>query len=133
MVDDQRGAPTWTGRLADLVHAMLTDARRSGGEVAAWFDTRRGLYHASADGETTWFEYARHVLATAAEHPARLKITTDRIEPIPSSACANAATRPANSLLDCTRMRDTFGYAMLDWREDVTAFVHRSVRAGAFE
>jgi dTDP-4-dehydrorhamnose reductase len=34
-----------------------------------------------------------------------------------------------NSLLDCSALTRTFGYAMPDWREDVVAFVRRWVSA----
>jgi dTDP-4-dehydrorhamnose reductase len=131
VVGDQRGTPTWAGRLADLSCDVIEQALRAG-DLTGWVGARRGLYHASAAGETNWADYARCVLATAAEDPAwaaRLRVRAESVESIPSSAYPTPAARPMNSLLDCSALTRTFGYAMPDWREDVVAFVRRWVSA----
>ena len=127
VVVDQRGTPTWAGRLADLSCTLATQAAASG-DVLQWFGERRGLYHASAAGETNWAEYARQVLETAAETTlwaAKLKVRADGIEAIPSSDYPTPAPRPANSLLDSSALTRRFGYRMPDWREDLVPFVRR--------
>jgi dTDP-4-dehydrorhamnose reductase len=132
VVGDQHGAPTWAGRLADLSCDVVEQASRAG-DVAGWIGARRGLYHASAAGETTWADYARCVLATAAEDPAwaaSLRVRADAVEAIPSAAYPTPAARPTNSLLDCGALTRSFGYAMPDWRTDVVAFVRRLTAAG---
>ncbi|HMS79619.1 MAG TPA: dTDP-4-dehydrorhamnose reductase [Burkholderiaceae bacterium] len=132
VVGDQRGTPTWAGRLADLSCAVVEQGLRAG-DAAGWIGARRGLYHAAAAGETNWADYARCVIATAAEDPAwaaTLRVRADAIEAIPASAYPTPAARPANSLLDCGALGRTFGYAMPDWRTDVVAFVRRLTAAG---
>ena len=132
VVADQRGTPTWAGRLADLACDVVEQGLRAG-DLAGWIGARRGLYHASAAGETTWAEYARCVIATAAEDPAwaaTLRVRADAVEAIPSSAYPTPAARPTNSLLDCGLLERTFGYAMPDWKTDVVAFVRRLTAAG---
>lgn len=127
VVGDQCGTPTWAGRLADLSCDVVEQALRAG-DLAGWIGARRGLYHASAAGQTTWADYARCVLATAAEDPARaakLRVRADAVEAIPTSAYPTPAARPMNSLLDCSALARTFGYAMPDWQSDVVAFVRR--------
>ena len=59
VVSDQFGAPTGADLLADVTaHAVCAVARRP--ELA-------GTYHAAAAGETSWFEYARFVIARAGQ------------------------------------------------------------------
>ncbi len=133
VVGDQRGTPTWAGRLADASRAILAGAARSG-DASGWLGERRGVYHASAAGETTWADYARCVLETAAEQPsfaARLRVRADAVEAIPTSAYPTPAARPANSLMDCSALARTFGYTMPDWRLDVVDFVRRLTAPGA--
>lgn len=127
VVADQRGAPTSAARLAGLVRALLGQAAAAG-DAAAWFEARSGLYHASAAGETTWFDYARTVVATAAESEtmrARLRLQAADIEPIATEDYPTPAARPRNSLLDCTRLERTFGLALPDWRGDVVDCVRQ--------
>jgi dTDP-4-dehydrorhamnose reductase len=127
VVADQHGTPTWAGRLADLSCHLAEQAARSG-DLRGWFAERRGLYHASAAGETTWAAYARCVLETAADLPAwasRLRVRADGVESIPTSAYPTPAARPANSLLDSSLLERRFGYRMPDWREDLVPFVRR--------
>jgi dTDP-4-dehydrorhamnose reductase len=127
IVGDQRGAPTHAGRLADVAEAIVARAAASG-DPAGWLGERRGVYHVAAAGETTWADYARCVLRTAATLPAwrgRLRTDATRIETIPSSAYPTPAARPSNSLLDCSKLRRTFECELPDWRPDVEAFVSR--------
>ena len=144
VVADQHGAPTWAGRLADLVRHMIFDtqpcpaspqARPASGSQTApieRLEAKAGLYHASAAGQTTWFDYARTVIGTAAEDPTmrvRLKLRAEDIEPIPTSAYPTPASRPLNSLLDCSLAQRAFDYRLPDWRDDAVACVRRIVRA----
>ena len=127
VVADQRGTPTWAGRLADLSCTLAAQAAQAG-DVHDWFAQRRGVYHASAAGETTWAEYARCVLETAAALPGwtgRLRVRADQVESIPSSAYPTPAARPANSLLDSSLLTRRFGYRMPDWHQDLVPFVKR--------
>jgi dTDP-4-dehydrorhamnose reductase len=133
VVADQRGTPTWAGRLADLSCDVIEQALRAGGDPADWIAARRGVYHATAAGETNWADYARCVIETAAEDPAwaaKLRVRAAAVESIPTSAYPTPAARPMNSLLDCSALHRTFGYVFPDWREDVVAFVRRLTAAG---
>lgn len=127
VVADQRGTPTWAGRLADLSCTLAAQALASG-DPLGWFGERRGVYHASAAGETNWADYARQVLATAAETTlwaAKLRMRAEGVESIPASAYPTPAARPANSLLDSSALARRFGYRMPDWRDDLVPFIRR--------
>ena len=97
VVDDQRGQPTWTGDLADLV-ARLIDA-----------DAPPGIYHGTSSGETTWFGLARAAFALRGLDPERVLATTTDAFPRP-------APRPAYSVLSHDSL-DAVGVAPIrDWR-----------------
>jgi len=127
VVCDQRGAPTWAGRLAEAVRHIV-DLADGQPDPLAWFESKGGLYHACAAGQTNWCDYARAVVETAATIPGvreRLRISADRIEPIPTAEYPTPAARPLNSLLDTSRFEREFGFRFPDWREDVEACVRR--------
>ncbi|WP_371327883.1 dTDP-4-dehydrorhamnose reductase [Demequina sp. NBRC 110051] len=79
VVDDQRGQPTWTRDLADLIVRLI-----AAGAPA-------GTYHGTSSGSCTWFEFARDVLLSA-DVVAELTPTTTDAFPRP-------APRPAWSVL----------------------------------
>ena len=106
VVDDQRGSPTWARALAEAGAAILAQAVAGG---PGWLATRAGTYHVAAAGECSWFELAQRILAD----------TPVRVEPTTTAAWGAAAPRPAYSVLDCTRLRDTFGLVLPDWRRQV--------------
>ena len=86
-VDDQRGCPTFTEDLAVML-LQLAISRRP------------GVFHVTNQGPTTWYRFARDVLAAAGQDP-------DRVEPIRTSELdpPRPAPRPANSVLDNAAIR----------------------------
>ncbi len=111
VIDDQIGSPTGADLLADLsAHVLRTAAQRP--EVA-------GTYHAVASGETSWFDYARHVIEFARAHGQDLRVAPDAIEPVPTSAFVTAARRPGNSRMNTTKLRDTFDLHLPAWQSGV--------------
>jgi dTDP-4-dehydrorhamnose reductase len=111
VIDDQVGAPTGAELIADITAQAIAQLRR-GTAVS-------GVYHLAPDGETTWHEYACHVIAYArARQPDRgWKVQT--IDPIPTSAFPTPATRPHNSRLDTTRLQAMFGVFLPPWQAGV--------------
>jgi len=105
VVIDQRGAPTSSVALANAAAAIVADpaAMRKPG----------GVYHMSAAGETTWYDFARAILAQ--------KGLRTPVVPVPSAEYAAPAPRPKNSLLDNARLRATFGISLKHWREELPA------------
>jgi len=79
VVNDQRGTPTSALALAPQ---LLTLA-----ETLAF-----GTYHATCQGETTWFDFARLILQTAG--------LSTPVEPCSTGEFPRAAVRPANSVLE---------------------------------
>ena len=85
-VDDQRGSPTFT---ADLAPAIARIA----------LDRRPGIFHVTNDGDATWFDLARAVVAAAGSDPDRVEaISTAELDP-PRPAPRPADSRLANAAL----------------------------------
>jgi dTDP-4-dehydrorhamnose reductase len=80
VVDDQRGAPTWS---ADLARGLV----ELGSSTA-----RAGSYHCTNASDTTWFGLARAVFQELGADP-------DRVRPISTDRSARPAARPAYSVL----------------------------------
>ncbi len=111
VVADQIGAPTSTALISEVTLAMLRRLSRDG---TARFPF--GTYHLAAAGETSWYAYARFVFSEAGLDPAR-------VHPITTAEYPTAARRPANSRLDTSLLRDTFGLTLPDWSKGVREVV----------
>jgi dTDP-4-dehydrorhamnose reductase len=131
IVDDQHGAPTWSRDLARMIaHVMGTIMKRSvdtGSSVQEAVREVQGVYHAADSGETTWFGFAEAFLNCFAR--ARPEVTLARLAPIPSSAYPTPARRPANSRLDCGRLKEAFGFTMPAWQDSAAAVVAEVLRS----
>lgn len=103
VVNDQYGAPTSAPSIAAATATIVHAAVRGNGAT--------GVFHLTAAGRTTWHAFAGLIVASMPPpHPAVLAI--------PSSEYPTAARRPGNSCLDNTRLAQTFGIHMRDWREE---------------
>jgi dTDP-4-dehydrorhamnose reductase len=101
VVADQQGGPTAARDIAKAIAAIAALVSR---EDATW-----GTYHFAGAEPTTWFTFAQTILA---ESPYRTAIMA-----IPTSEYPTPAKRPANSVLDCTKIERTFGIAQPSWRD----------------
>ena len=113
VVSDQVGAPTSAELIADvtalMVQRLATDVRLA--------EQASGIYHLVAGGETSWYDYARWVIAQAIEGGVQgIKVTPDQFQPIPSSAYPVPARRPANSRLSTSKIERMFGLHMPHWQ-----------------
>jgi dTDP-4-dehydrorhamnose reductase len=99
VVDDQAGAPNWSRELARATARIVARG-------VPWVAERRGLYHLTARGATTWYGFARAILAD---------VPRVRIVPITTAEYPTPARRPPWSVLDTARFERTFGFALPDW------------------
>lgn len=112
VVADQWGAPTAARHLAELVAKLVSLAIRGTGAPY-------GTYHATAGGETNWFELARHAIARARAAGLTVRTSADSIHPITTDQYNTPAKRPLNSRLDCDKLRRATGLQMPDWHEGI--------------
>jgi len=100
VVDDQRGAPTWSHEIAATTLALLKSR-----------NPQSGVYHLTAGGATTWCGFAREIFRIAG-------IQTP-VEPITTAEYPTPATRPANSVLSNEKMKNTFKVSLPSWGESL--------------
>ena len=105
VVADQLGAPTWAGSIAAATGQLIEHWRA--GRAGPW-----GLYHLSAQGETSWFGFASAI----AEQLRAQGQPVAELRAIPSSAYPTAAQRPLNSRLDSSRLQRDWQIRLPDWR-----------------
>ena len=133
VVDDQFGNPTYAPHLAAAileVARQITGGSNGGNEPAAsrpgdpvpW-----GIYHAVGTGVTNWCELAREVFARS----AALGGPVATVDGIATADYPTAAKRPANSQLDCSKLRRQFGHEQPHWKEGVKDCVTRLHEPGA--
>jgi dTDP-4-dehydrorhamnose reductase len=95
VVQDQRGTPTSTLALAPQLLALAaTEAF--------------GTYHATCQGETTWYEFAGLILKTAG--------LTTRVTPCTTAEFPRPAPRPGNSVLENRLLQVTGLDLMPSWQ-----------------
>ena len=106
IVADQIGAPTWAGTIAGSTRALIE--RWLAGEAGEW-----GIYHLTAQGETSWFGFAQAI----GEHLHTDGKACAELEAIPSSAYPTPAKRPLNSRLDCSRLQQQWHVSQPHWQD----------------
>jgi dTDP-4-dehydrorhamnose reductase len=112
VVDDERGAPTWAHAVADGTAAIISQLGQSSD---AW-RAAHGIYHMTAGGETTWYQFASRLLEL---DPMRADHVVETITPIPSTLYPTPARRPAYSVLDCARLEERFGVRLASWERQL--------------
>ncbi len=99
VVNDQHGIPTFANDLADAIFQMIT----------RFDDSHKGIYHYSNSGVTTWYAFAKAIFDYS-QLDVKLRATT-------SDAYPTVAKRPKNSILDSTKIVETFGVNSPDWNK----------------
>lgn len=112
VIDDQIGAPTGADLLADVTAHAIRAALQNA-DVS-------GVYHLVAGGETSWYEYAKFVIEHARQAGLDIKVASEAIEAVPTTAFPTPATRPLNSRLNTQKLQATFGLHLPDWQSGVT-------------
>jgi dTDP-4-dehydrorhamnose reductase len=125
IVADQTGSPTWSRAIAAATAKILENEwQRAGGRDL--FGARSGIYHMTAGGQTSWFEFASAIVEKARHCPRRAAwlraaigeraLMAKRIAPISTQDYPTPARRPAYSVLSNARLKETFGVELPEWR-----------------
>ena len=100
VIVDQVGTPTYA---IDLAGAIL--------EIIAFDNEAYGTYHYSNEGLTSWFDFAKVIFDVSG--------ISIKLNPIPGSAYPTKANRPAFSVMDKTKIKNTFGIAIPYWKDSL--------------
>lgn len=105
VVCDQVGAPTYAADLAVCMMQIIGNCQLS---IANWFP---GIYHYSNQGRISWYEFAVAI--------KELTGSACTVNPIPSEQYPTPAKRPAFSLLDTNKIRNTFHCSIPEWKDSL--------------
>lgn len=108
VVNDQIGSPTGAELIADITALTLFMIKHKP-EIS-------GLYHLTASGSTSWYEFAKFILESAESANLPLKIKSSALQPIASSDFPSAAQRPFNSRLNSLKLAKTFDFMLPAWQ-----------------
>ena len=100
VVFDQIGTPTYAG---DLAQAIMTAVEKG---------IKPGVYHFSNEGVTSWYDFTKAIHRIAG-------ITTCKVRPIHTSEYPTPANRPHFSVLDKTKIKETYDMEIPYWEESL--------------
>lgn len=109
VVFDQAGTPTYAYDLARTIEAVLKDYAK---EQPASAYSKTGIYHFSNEGICSWYDFTK-TIATMAGH------TECDIQPCHSNEFPSPVKRPAYSVLDKTKIKETFGLRIPYWTDSL--------------
>ncbi len=122
VVADQWGCPTAAGDIAEAILTIINFYTDD--QALEW-----GTYHYCGDGPTTWQGFAEAIIAAAAASGGRRV----PVRPITRAEYPTPARRPANSVLDCAKIRATFGIAPKPWRDALKEVIHNVTHQNALK
>lgn len=109
VVFDQAGTPTYAYDLALAIRTVLDDYVQ---EQPRQGYSKDGIYHFSNEGVCSWYDFTK-VIAALSGH------TECNIQPCHSNEFPSPVTRPAYSVLDKTKIKETFGIRIPYWMDSL--------------
>lgn len=109
VVFDQAGTPTYAYDLAQAIRTVLEDYVQ---EQPQQGYSKNGIYHFSNEGVCSWYDFTK-VIAALSGH------TECDIQPCHSHEFPSPVIRPAYSVLDKTKIKETFGIRIPYWMDSL--------------
>ena len=103
VVFDQTGTPTYALDLAEAIYDIVENRKYEGND---------GVYHFSNEGVCSWFDFTKMIAEYAGN-------TACDIRPCHSNEFPSKVTRPAYSVLDKTKIKETFGINIPYWTDSL--------------
>ncbi|MGM0377699.1 MAG: dTDP-4-dehydrorhamnose reductase [Bacteroidota bacterium] len=101
VVFDQVGTPTLAGDLGQTILTIVTDPQ----------NFTPGIYHYSNEGVCSWYDFA---VAIFNETGIQCKVS-----PVESDMFPTPAPRPAYSVMDKSKIKETYGISIPHWQESL--------------
>lgn len=114
VVFDQAGTPTYAYDLAVAIKTMVNDYAK---EISEENYSKTGIYHFSNEGVCSWFDFTKVIAEMAGN-------TGCDIQPCHSNEFPSPVKRPAYSVLDKTKIKETFGLRIPYWTESLKTCIN---------
>jgi dTDP-4-dehydrorhamnose reductase len=111
VVNDQIGCPTFAADLAEMIVHIISNCQLT---IANW---QPGIYHFSNDGNISWYDFAVAI--------RELSGSSAIIKPISTAEYPTAAKRPAYSVLDNSKIQQTFHVIQKDWKTSLQTCIYK--------
>lgn len=108
VVADQTGTPTNAADLAKAIVRIL--------DISESDSFKPGIYHYSDEGVTTWYDFTLQIHKDAG-------ITSCKVSPITTDQYPTRASRPQYSVLDKTKIKETFNIDIPRWEDSLKVCV----------
>jgi dTDP-4-dehydrorhamnose reductase len=105
VVSDQTGTPTYAADLAKAILHIIETSENTGKFHA-------GVYHYSNEGVCMWYDFCLKIHELAG-------ITACQVHPVTTAGYPTKAARPKYSVLDKTKIKETFDLAIPQWEESL--------------
>ena len=112
VVFDQVGTPTYALDLAKAISTIIEDYKKESLTVNNEPYTKNGIYHFSNEGVCSWFDFTKMIAEIAGN-------TTSDIQPCHSDEFPSPVKRPSYSVLDKTKIKETFGVKVPYWTDSL--------------
>lgn len=109
VVFDQAGTPTYAYDLAKAIQTILKDYAT---EQPASTYSKTGIYHYSNEGVCSWYDFTKAIAAMAGH-------TECDVQPCHSNEFPSPVKRPAYSVLDKTKIKETFSLRIPYWTDSL--------------
>ncbi len=112
VVFDQCGTPTYAGDLAEVIFNIIENRKWEG---------NTGIYHYSNEGVCSWYDFTKKIAELAGN-------TECDILPCHSDEFPSPVKRPAYSVLDKTKIKETFGIRVPYWTDSLHLCVQKLIK-----
>jgi len=108
-VSDQIGVPTSNQFIAEQMKSIIPKIT----------DNNTGVYHLVPDGSCSWHEFAQAIIGQT--NP---QFNLDNLHAIPTHEFLTKTKRPANSVLNNAKIKQTFHLHFKDWSEELQKVIN---------
>lgn len=112
VVFDQVGTPTYAYDMAAAIYDIIEKRK---------FEGNTGIYHYSNEGVCSWFDFTKLIAENAGN-------TSCDIEPCHSDEFPSRVKRPSYSVLDKTKIKETFGIKIPYWTDSLKKCINNLMR-----
>ena len=114
IVGDQFGCPTYAQDIAKTIVFILSCLDLKG--------SSSGIYHYCGDEPCSWYDFARAIFLEAEVQGLK---TPSYVKSITTADYPTPASRPAYSVLDCTKIKSVFDVTRSNWRDGISIVIDR--------
>lgn len=118
VVFDQVGTPTYARDLADAISVVIEDYKQSlTNHSSTLCYSKSGIYNFSNEGVCSWYDFTKMIAAYSGQ-------TSCDIQPCHSNEFPSPVTRPSYSVLDKTKIKETFNIIIPYWTDSLRTCIN---------